>query len=247
MVVQRQAMIEFQQVSKSYNGIPVIREISFVVAPAERWVVFGPSGCGKTTILRLIAGLIPPDSGSVRLNEKIASQDGKILVDPHLRNVGMVFQDLALWPHMTVSQNLEFPLRFKPLAEKERKQRLTETLEILQLRDYATRLPGELSGGEQQRVALGRALISKPKILLMDEPLSSLDYELNLGMRNQIRNLQEQNCFLLIYVTHNVEEVLDLAQTVIVMEKERIRSVISVEEAKQYFEQLRTKAQLHRG
>ncbi|MFV1959726.1 MAG: ABC transporter ATP-binding protein, partial [Planctomycetota bacterium] len=185
-------------------------------------VILGPSGCGKTTILRLIAGFIAPDTGSVSIDGKLVSRGGRILESPERRNVGMVFQDLALWPHFSVKGNLEFGLKAKGFRKVERERRVGEALDLVRLADYGRRKPAELSGGQQQRVALARALVLEPKVLLMDEPLASLDEELNVRLRTEIVGLQGRLGFTLVYVTHDRGEALDVATRVVSMRRGRI-------------------------
>lgn len=232
-------MIQLEDVCKAYDRIPAVINFSLQAPAGTRLAILGPSGCGKTTVLHLIAGLLGPDSGRIVLNGTIVAMQGRNLVEPLYRKVGMVFQDLALWPHFTVRQNLTFPLKFTGLTNEERQERLDEMLKMIQLQTLAHRRPGELSGGQQQRVALARALISQPSILLMDEPLSNLDLELSLEMRRQIRMLQERIKFTLIYVTHNMDEASDLAEQIVLMDQGKIRFIGGAEEARQYMTQLR--------
>lgn len=209
------SMIEFRNVSKSYRGRLVVNAVSLHIEEGERVVLFGPSGCGKSTVLHLIAGLAIPDSGDILIDGELAATGGKNLREPERRGVGMVFQDLALWPHMTVAENIEFGLVAKGAPERERRQRVKEMVELVRLGDYLNVRPGTLSGGEQQRVALARALASAPRILLMDEPLSNLDDELSLQIRREILRLHRDLGFTLVYVTHSREEARDLGARMI--------------------------------
>ncbi len=210
--------IELRAVSKTFNSRKVVDGFSASVERGERVVLLGPSGCGKTTVLRLVAGLEVPDSGAISIDGNPVAAGGRNLVEPEQRHVGMVFQDLALWPHMTVSQHLEFALRYamrnKPA---DRPARIREVLEMVRMADRAQAKPGELSGGQQQRVALARALVAKPTIVLMDEPLSSLDHDLNLHLRGEIIRLHAELGFTLLYVTHNREEAAEVGSRVIAM------------------------------
>jgi ABC-type Fe3+/spermidine/putrescine transport system ATPase subunit len=172
-------IIEFKNVSKNYNGHPAVKNFSMKIDDGERIVILGPSGCGKTTVLRLLAGFIPPDSGEIIIDNQTVAAEGKIIKEPEERNLGMVFQDLALWPHLSVKGNLEFGLKAKKIQKNEREKCIPEMLKLMQMEKFINAKPAELSGGQQQRVALARALILHPEILLMDEPLSSLDQELN--------------------------------------------------------------------
>ena len=216
--------IELQAVSKSYNGRLVVDGLSASIERGERLVLLGPSGCGKTTIIRLVAGLEVPDSGAININGNRVAEDGHNLVQPEARHVGMVFQDLVLWPHMTVWQHLEFALRFDlRLKPDERPARIREILAMVRMADRAKSKPGELSGGQQQRVALARALVANPAIVLMDEPLSSLDPELNLHLRRELVRLHAELGFTLLYVTHDRDEAADVGSRVIAVRQNQIR------------------------
>jgi ABC-type sugar transport system ATPase subunit len=182
-------MIELRAVSKDYNDHRVVDSVSLEVATGERLVLFGPSGCGKSTVLHLIAGLILPDAGEILIDEELVAGAHRNLREPEERGIGMVFQDLALWPHMTVAENIEFGLKAKRLPRDQRKQRVQEMVDLVRLGSYLNARPAELSGGQQQRVALARALALGPRILLMDEPLSTLDDELNEQLREEILRL----------------------------------------------------------
>jgi ABC-type sugar transport system ATPase subunit len=207
--------IEFQSVTKAYRHRRVIDALSFTIEAGERIVLFGPSGCGKSTTLLLIAGLTPPDSGDIRIEGKIASTARTIVLRPQLRGVGMVFQDLALWPHMSVAENIVFGLRARRVPAAEREQRVGDVANLVGLGDYLNVRPGELSGGEQQRVALARALALEPRILLMDEPLSSLDAALSGRLRGEILRLHAELAFTLVYVTHSHDEAREIATRII--------------------------------
>jgi iron(III) transport system ATP-binding protein len=212
-------LFEYQKVSKYYGERSTVRDFSLDVEQGERIVLFGPSGCGKTTLLRMLAGFVAPDAGSMLIQGKIAARDGKILIPPEERNLGMVFQDLALWPHLTVDGNLEFSLKAKSIPPAERRQRMDKMLQLLKIEKYASTRPHQLSGGEQQRVALARALVMQPLALLMDEPLSSLDEELNLHLRREIVRLQETLWFTLVYVTHNRSEAEEIGTRIVFLGK----------------------------
>ncbi len=227
--------LEITSVTKSYNGQQVLHDFSLEVEHGERIVVLGPSGCGKTTVLRLLAGFMAPDSGSISIEGKLVATCGKTIKGPEARNFGMVFQDLALWPHLSVKGNLEFGLKAKKIAKEKREQLISEMLALVQLEEYIHAKPGELSGGQQQRVALARALVLRPKALLMDEPLSSLDLELNRRIRMEILGLHNTLGFTLIYVTHDREEALDIGTRVLIMEKGRIERSGPAEEIRHYF------------
>jgi iron(III) transport system ATP-binding protein len=174
-------------------------------------------------VLRLIAGLEVPDAGTIRIDGLLAATDGRNLIDPERRRIGLVFQDLALWPHMTVSQHLEFALRYgAKIGPAERPNRIREVLQMVRLYDRADARPGELSGGQQQRIALARALVGNPAIVLMDEPLSNLDRELSRHLRQEILRLHGELGFTLVYVTHSPEEAADLGSRVLAMRQGRV-------------------------
>jgi ABC-type Fe3+/spermidine/putrescine transport system ATPase subunit len=226
--------VEFHSVSKYYGETPALKDLSLSIAEGERVSILGPSGCGKTTVLRLLAGLVAPDSGRIWIDGKLVSSDGRILQEPESRNLGMVFQDLALWPHLTVEANLRFGLKARGVSRKVSDQRIEEILAMAGLTGYRRSRPGQLSGGEQQRVALARALVSQPRILLMDEPLSSLDVELSVRLRREIVELQQKLGFTLLYVTHNRDEAFWIGARILVMECGRIARLGSVPEIRQY-------------
>ena len=215
-------MIEFNSVSKAYHGKVVVDDFSLVVKPGQRVVILGPSGCGKTTVLRLLAGFIAPDTGSISMAGQVVAAEGRIIQQPEQRNLGMVFQDLALWPHLSVEGNLEFGLKAQHVPKPERQRQITEMLALVQMESYRHARPAELSGGQQQRVALARALVLKPKALLMDEPLSNLDEELNRHLRLELLHLHERLGFTLIYVTHDRAEAWGIATHLVRMRLGRI-------------------------
>jgi len=215
-------IVGMDSVSKFYNGGKVLDNISLEIEEGERIVILGPSGCGKTTILRLIAGFIAPDTGAISIAGETVAREGRIIKPPELRNLGMVFQDLALWPHLSVKRNIEFGLKARGIAREERKRKIREVLDLVGMAGYADRKPAELSGGQQQRVALARALALEPRALLMDEPLSSLDMELNIRLRNEILRLQEKLGFTMVYVTHDRDEAADMATRIVNMKQGRI-------------------------
>jgi ABC-type Fe3+/spermidine/putrescine transport system ATPase subunit len=214
--------IEVDHVSKSFGERVAINQLSLHIEKSERLVLFGPSGCGKTTVLRLLAGLEIPEQGSIRIDGRVVTSSGKNLVPPSKRDLGMVFQDLALWPHMTVQQNLMFGLNARRVQKREADARVREMLQRVGLEHRNNAKPHELSGGEQQRVALARALVSRPSILLMDEPLSSLDDERKRTIASDLLGLQSQLGFTLIYVTHDRGETGLLASRVCQMRDGRV-------------------------
>jgi ABC-type Fe3+/spermidine/putrescine transport system ATPase subunit len=194
-----------------YGVRRIFESFSLTVRAGERLVVTGPSGCGKSTLLRLVAGFDAPEAGRIAIAGRIVAEEGRIVVPPEKRNVGMVFQDLALWPHLRVAENVGFGLRMRKVPRRERERTVAELLDLVGLRDHADRYPAELSGGEGQRVALARALATRPELLLMDEPLSSLDEALGERLCREIVRLQERFGFTLLYVTHRRNEAETVA------------------------------------
>jgi ABC-type sugar transport system ATPase subunit len=207
--------IELRSVTKAYRRRRVIDAFSLAIESGERVVLFGPSGCGKSTTLLLVAGLTTPDSGEICIDGKVVSRARNILVAPQFRGVGMVFQDLALWPHMTVAENIAFALRADGVSGPERSRRVGDIAQLVGLGDRLQVRPGELSGGEQQRVALARALAPEPRILLMDEPLSNLDNTLARRLRGEILRLHAEFAFTLLYVTHSDGEAQEIGTRIV--------------------------------
>lgn len=201
---------------KSYSQAdpPVVKEVSLSVQKGELISLLGPSGCGKTTILRLIAGLLQPDDGQVYIRDKIVTSQPS-----YKRDVGMVFQNYALFPHMTVKQNVGFGLRMRKIKGAKAEERIIEALEMVDLKGFGDRYPKQLSGGQQQRVALARALVIRPTVLLLDEPLSALDAKLRYETREQIRRLQQNLGVSTVFVTHDQEEALAMSDKVAVLDK----------------------------
>lgn len=218
-------MISIQGVSKNYGAVGAVKEISLEIPTAQTMALVGPSGCGKTTLLRLIAGLERPAAGKIFLNDKLLSSS-HMVVPPYERNVAMIFQDLALWPHMTVEDHLLFSMGGKKQNRRDKKKKCREILSIVEL-EHLKRYPHELSGGEQQRLAIGRAIASEPKILLMDEPLSHLDTTRKDRLLKDIKQLIAQLKMTVVYVTHQIDEALYLSDTVTAMDKGRIKSVFT--------------------
>ena len=199
--------VSFKGVKKRFGERSVLTGVSLEVAHGGTLGILGPSGSGKTTVLRLIAGLERPDAGEVWLRGRLASSPGRLHEEPARRNIGFVFQDLALWPHMTVAGNLRFVLESRGWPAATRGARIEEMLDIVGMSDRAAERPGHLSGGEQQRVALARALVSNPDLLLLDEPLSSLDSELRAKLRDELSAIPKQLGVTLIYVTHERSDI----------------------------------------
>ena len=211
-------MIELRNLSFSYEDNIILKDINLTVSNSERLVILGSSGSGKTSLLRLIAGFIAPASGEILIDGDIVSKEGKLIITPDKREVAMVFQDLALWPHMNVYENIAFGLKIRKIPKNIREEKVKEMLSLVGLSGYGERRIEELSGGQQQRIALARALILSPKVLLMDEPLSSLDNTLNKKLRKEIIKLQEKFGFTLVYVTHNEEEAEEIGTRIITLD-----------------------------
>jgi ABC-type Fe3+/spermidine/putrescine transport system ATPase subunit len=220
-----ETQLSIRTVSKSFGSHRAVDGVSLDVAAGEIVVVVGPSGCGKTTMLRLIAGLDVPDSGEVWLGGRQVAGPRRNLPSPHERKMGYVFQDLALWPHLTVRQNLEFVLESNGTPKGERPSRIQDALNLVRVQALANRYPHQLSGGEQQRVALGRAVVGRPELLLMDEPLSSLDPDLRGALRGELLQLQRALPVTTVYVTHDREDAEVLAERVIEMRAGRVVSI----------------------
>lgn len=197
---------------KRFGDTAALCAVSLTVESQELFFLLGPSGCGKTTLLRTLAGFYQPDAGEIRFGER--AMNG---VPPHERNTGMVFQNYALWPHMTVAENVAYGLDVRKVSAAERQARIEEALATVRMADYAARSPNQLSGGQQQRVAFARALVIKPDLLLLDEPLSNLDARLRLEMREEIRRIHAETKITTIYVTHDQKEALSLADRMAVL------------------------------
>jgi putative spermidine/putrescine transport system ATP-binding protein len=206
------AHLELANIAKRYDGTPVVRDFSLTVERGQFVSLLGPSGCGKTTTLRMVAGFVAPSSGAIRLAGRAIDRD-----PPHRRNIGMVFQSYALFPHLNVAANVAFGLKMRHLERAEQDRRVAEALDLVGLRTYAERYPAQLSGGQQQRVAIARALVIQPDVLLLDEPLSNLDAGLRAEMRSEIRRLQQQLGITTLFVTHDQEEALSMSDRVAVM------------------------------
>jgi iron(III) transport system ATP-binding protein len=217
--------IKIQDLVFSINTKPILQSIQLEIQPGEFFLLLGPSGCGKTTLLRLIAGFYHPLSGSISFNDRVMNS-----VSPHERNIGMVFQSYALFPHMTVSQNVEYGLKIRNMSKQERRTKVSQALEMVRLTGYESRVPGSLSGGEQQRVALARALVISPNILLLDEPLSNLDAKLRIQMRQELREIHRKTNVTTINVTHDQEEALAMADRIAIMNKGQILQIGSPDE-----------------
>lgn len=206
------------------KAAPAVDDVSLTIEPGELFFLLGPSGCGKTTLLRMIAGFIEPTSGRIVFREDGLERDVTHLA-AEKRNTGMVFQSYALWPHMTVEQNVAFGLEVRKVDAAERTRRVSEALAAVRMDPYAARRPTQLSGGQQQRVALARAMVIRPSVLLLDEPLSNLDAKLRLELRGEIRRICKETGITTAYVTHDQKEALSMADRVAVMSAGRVVQV----------------------
>jgi iron(III) transport system ATP-binding protein len=210
-------------VSKAFGSVRAVDEVSLEAEEGTFLILLGPSGCGKTTTLRMIAGLERNDGGRIQIGERVmSSPEERVFVPPERRNIGMVFQSYAIWPHMTVFDNVAYPLRIRKSPVDEIRKRVMETLALLSMDGLAERQATALSGGQQQRVAIARALVFEPSLLLMDEPLSNLDAQLREQMRVQLRELQQRLGITTVYVTHDQEEAMILADRIAVLHQGRV-------------------------
>ncbi|HEY7886370.1 MAG TPA: spermidine/putrescine ABC transporter ATP-binding protein PotA [Cellvibrionaceae bacterium] len=213
-------LLILKQLSKAYAGQAVLKDFDLTIYDGEFFTLLGPSGCGKTTALRLIAGLEDADSGEILLDEQSLAQ-----LPAERRPVNTVFQSYALFPHMTVFDNVAFGLRMSKVSKAEIKPRVMEALQMVRLADYAERKPAQLSGGQQQRVAIARAVVNRPKLLLLDESLSALDYKLRQQMQLELKRLQRKLGITFVYVTHDQEEALSMSDRVVVMHEGRVQQL----------------------
>jgi len=213
-------VLELQNLAKRYGTTPVLDAVSFAVAGHECVALLGPSGCGKTTTLRIVAGFDAPDAGTV-----LIEGEDVVRKRPYERDIGMVFQDYALFPHMTVAANIEYGMRRRSVAAAERDARRTELLRLTKLEGLELRRPAQLSGGQQQRVALARALATHPKLLLLDEPLSNLDAKLRVELRAELRQILRTVGITSIMVTHDQAEAMAMADRIVLLDRGRIRQI----------------------
>jgi multiple sugar transport system ATP-binding protein len=208
------ARVKLRGLTKAYDGVLAVKGLDLEVKDKEFVVLLGPSGCGKTTTLRCVAGLESPDDGEIYIGDRLVND-----LDPKERNVAMVFQSYALYPHMTVYQNMAFPLENAKVPEREIIQRVNRTAKMLQVESLLGRKPAQLSGGQRQRVAVGRAIVREPQVFLMDEPLSNLDAKLRVYMRAELKRLQKDIGVTTIYVTHDQVEAMTMADRIAIMDK----------------------------
>jgi iron(III) transport system ATP-binding protein len=220
------ATVEIEHLHKHFGAERAVRDLSLSVAQGEFVTLLGPSGCGKTTTLRCIAGLERPDGGEIRIGGDVVAAPGRgIYLAPEDRNIGMVFQSYAIWPHMTVFDNVAYGLRVRRTSASVIRQRTTRALELVGLADLADRYATKLSGGQRQRVALARAMVYEPRVILFDEPLSNLDAKLREQMRVELVRLQQEVGITSVYVTHDQTEALVMSDRVVVMDKGRIQQI----------------------
>ena len=225
--------IEIRDLTKRFGGVTAVDHVSLEIGDGELFTLLGPSGCGKTTLLRLIAGFYRSEGGAILFGERVVNE-----LPPHARNIGMVFQNYALWPHMTVFENVAYGLKLRQLRGEALRTRVAEGLRKVNLVRLERRFPGQLSGGQQQRVALARALVLNPDILLLDEPLSNLDAKIRAEVRAEIRKLQRELGITTEYVTHDQEEAISLSDRVAVM---RDGHVLQVATPRELYERPRTR------
>lgn len=219
--------VEISHLCKYYGTTKALDDVSLTIADGEFLAILGPSGCGKTTLLRSIAGFARPTGGTISSDGTLYSS-GNVMVPTEDRKLGMVFQSFALWPHMKVRENVEFPLKSKRnagLTAAQREDKVKDTLEAVGLREYSERYPDELSGGQKQRVALARAIVERPRLLLMDEPLSALDAALKLDMRAEIQNIHHMTGATIVYVTHDQSEAMAMADRILIMRNGKIEQI----------------------
>jgi iron(III) transport system ATP-binding protein len=212
--------IRIQKLTKRFGNVTALQDLDLTINPGELFFLLGPSGCGKTTLLRSMAGFYIPEQGKIYFGEEDVTT-----LEPHKRNTGMMFQSYALWPHMTVAENVAFGLEERKVTKEEIKRRVREALESVRMGPYAERRPNQLSGGQQQRVALARALVIRPRCLLLDEPLSNLDAKLRLEMRLEIRRVCKEFNLTTVYVTHDQKEALSISDRMAILDRGRVMQV----------------------
>ncbi|SFD97615.1 ABC transporter ATP-binding protein [Roseivivax sediminis] len=212
--------VQIDGVTKSFAGTVALEPVWLKIRRGEFLTLLGPSGCGKTTLLNLVAGFLEADNGELFIDRDLVTQ-----VPPHQREIGVVFQNYALFPHMSVAQNVAYGLRTRRVAKAEAERRVRETLELVKLSDFADRRPRQLSGGQQQRVALARALVIRPRVLLLDEPFSALDRNLRTAMQVELKEIQSRLGLTTVFVTHDQSEALSMSDRIAVMSRGRIRQI----------------------
>ena len=212
------ASIKINHISKAFGDSVVLKEINETFQDGEFVTLLGPSGCGKSTMLRIIAGFEKPTTGELYFDDRLVT-GGKTFVPPEKRNIGMVFQSYAVWPHMNVFDNVAYPLTIKKVSKDDIKKRVEQVLDITHLTQYTDRFPNQLSGGQQQRIALARALVAQPDLLLLDEPLSNLDAKLRESMRFEIKELQKKTGITVVYVTHDQTEAMAMSDRIFLINR----------------------------
>ena len=224
------AQVILKNLTKVFDDVTAVKDFSAKVEDGKFVTLLGPSGCGKTTTLRMIAGFIEPTVGEIIIGKETVYRSKEFFIPPENRNIGMVFQSYAVWPHMNLLDNVSYPLRIRKMPKKERYAKAFQVLEMVELKGMGQRYPHQLSGGEQQRVALARALIVDPYVMLLDEPLSNLDAKLREQMRFEIKELQKKTKVTIIYVTHDQAEAMAMSDEIIVMNKGEIQQIGKPEE-----------------
>jgi len=220
------ARVILESITKEFDGVRAVSDLSVSIGDGQFVTFLGPSGCGKTTTLRMIAGFIEPTAGRVIIGDSVVSSPSEhVLVQPEERNIGMVFQSYAVWPHMKVVDNVAYPLKFRRMHSRQRRERAEQALAMVHLDGLADRYPHQLSGGQQQRVALARALVHEPDVMLLDEPLSNLDAKLREDMRFEIKELQSRTGLTIVYVTHDQGEAMAMSDCVVVMDQGRVMQI----------------------
>ncbi|MDE0010837.1 MAG: ABC transporter ATP-binding protein [Candidatus Poribacteria bacterium] len=205
--------VELTHVTKAFGTTLAVNDVSLKIERGEFFFLLGPSGCGKSTFLRIVAGFYKPDTGELRFDDTVMNS-----VPPHQRNTGMVFQNYALWPHMSVAENIEYGLTLRKLEKPERQEKITRALQMVQMEGYHDRAVNTLSGGQQQRIALARALVIEPSVLLLDEPISNLDAALRQQMRDEIKQIHDRTNITTFYVTHDQVDALSMAHRMAIMQ-----------------------------
>ncbi len=225
------AEIVIDKIRKEFGDFVAVEDFSAIIKNGDFFTLLGPSGCGKTTMLRMLAGFIEPERGSISMEGKeIVNKEKGVFIPPEKRHIGMVFQSYAVWPHMTVFGNVSYPLKVERIPRKKLIERTDRILELTGLKSMTSRYPHQLSGGQQQRVALARALVMDPPVMLLDEPLSNLDAKLREKMRFEIKELQKRTGVTIIYVTHDQSEALAMSDQVLVMNQGQIQQIGSPRE-----------------
>jgi spermidine/putrescine transport system ATP-binding protein len=218
-------IITIENVEKHFANQVIIPSLSLDIKEGEFLTILGPSGCGKTTLLRMIAGFEKPSKGAIKLEDKVIND-----LQPYKRDMNMVFQNYALFPHMTVEENIRFGMQMKGVSKAEQQKRADEVMHMTQLTELAKRKPKQLSGGQQQRVAIARAIVNNPKVLLLDEPLGALDFKLRKDLQRELKNLQRNLGITFVYVTHDQEEAMSMSDRVAVMNKGKVEQLGTPEE-----------------